>query len=175
MAARAGGCRPMWGCGGGGCTFAFFLGGWPCSRGEEEREPSAPCDRSVADTYPFATGKTSRRFYMQLPPPVEVGRRPLRGGGGGSGRGNGWGAVGRVGLGGGGPGGAIWAGDGGHRLPLPPLAPNHTITINLTLTFAAGWLGHASHDNWAAQDPPKFVHGCLCHMIALHFGPQHSF
>ena len=27
--------------------------------------------------------------------------------------------------------------------PCPP--SNHTITLNLTLTFAASWLGHASH------------------------------
>ena len=51
MAARAGGCRPIWACGGVGCTVAFFLGGWPCSGSEEKRVPSARCDRSVADTY----------------------------------------------------------------------------------------------------------------------------
>ena len=54
MAARAGGCRPIWACGGVGCTVAFFLGGWPCSGSEEKRVPSARCDRSVADTYPAA-------------------------------------------------------------------------------------------------------------------------
>ena len=40
--------------------------------------------------------------------------------------------------------------------PCPP--SNHTITINLTLTFAASWFGHASHVDWAKQDPPNFVH-----------------
>ena len=23
------------------------------------------------------------------------------------------------------------------------------------------------------QDRPNFGHGCICHIIALHFGPQH--
>ena len=91
----------------------------------------------------------------------------------------GGGAVGRVGWGGG-PGGAIWGGEGGGggaQAPLTSPCPqsNHTITINLTLTFAASWFGHACHVNWAAQDPPNFVHGYFCHIIALHFGPQHSF
>ena len=74
------------------------------------------------------------------------------------------------GVGGGGEGG----GGGGAQAPLTSACPqsNHTITINLTLTFAASWFGHASHVNWAAQDPPNFVHGCFCHIIALHFGPQ---
>ena len=51
MAAKAGGCRPIWGCGGVGLTLAFFSGGWPCSGGGEKREPSARCDRNVAGTY----------------------------------------------------------------------------------------------------------------------------
>ena len=50
MAARAGGCHPVEGCGGGGCTFAFFLGGWPSLGGGEKREPSARCYRSIAGT-----------------------------------------------------------------------------------------------------------------------------
>ena len=82
---------------------------------------------------------------------------------------------------GGGPCGAIWGGGvwggvgwggGGAQAPLTSPCPqsNHTITINLTLTFASNWFGHASHVDWAEQDPPNFVHGCLCHFIAL----QHS-
>ena len=79
-------------------------------------------------------------------------------------------------VGGGGPGGAIWGVEGGGTgSPYLPLASsNHTITINLTLTFAASWFGHASHVDWVEQDPPNSVHGCFCHIIALHFGPQHS-
>ena len=67
----------------------------------------------------------------------------LRGGGGGPG-----GSVG-----GGGPGGAIWGGGGGEA-PLTFTCPpsNHSITINLTLTFAASWFGHARHVDWAEQD-----------------------
>ena len=34
--------------------------------------------------------------------------------------------------------------------PCPP--SNHTITINLTLTFAASRFRHASHVDWAEQD-----------------------
>ena len=81
------------------------------------------------------------------PPQLTVGRRPLGGGGAGA------------------------------QAPLTSPCPpsNHTITINVTLTFAATWFGHASHVDWAEQDPPNFVHGCFCHIIALHFGPQHSF
>ena len=74
-----------------------------------------------------------------------------------------------------GGGGSKWGDLGGtcplgqvlvnHRLPLP--LSNHTITTNRSLTFAASWFGHASHAN----------HGCFlaafCHIIALHFGPQH--
>ena len=42
-------------------------------------------------------------------------------------------------VGGGGPSGAIWAGGGGAQDPLTSPCPpsNHTITINLILTFAA--------------------------------------
>ena len=56
--------------------------------------------------------------------------------------------------------------------PCPP--SNHTITINLTLTFAAIWFGHTSHVDWAEHHPPNFIHGCFCHIIALHFEPQYS-
>ena len=94
----------------------------------------------------------------------------------------GGGAVGRVGWGGsrwggGGVGGKrpwwLALGGGGDRLLTSPCPPsNHTITINLTLTFAATWFGHASHVDWAEHHPPKFIHGCFCHIIALHFGPH---
>ena len=92
-------------------------------------------------------------------------RRGWGGGGGGSGRvswgGGGGGPSGAIrgGGGGGGPGGAIWGvgggggGTGSPYLPLP--SSNHTITINLTLTFAATWFGHASHVDWVEQDPPN--------------------
>ena len=64
------------------------------------------------------------------------------------------------GGGGGDPGGAIWGGrgGGGGEAPLTSTCPpsNHSITINLTITIAAGWFGHASHNDWAEQD---FVHG----------------
>ena len=56
--------------------------------------------------------------------------------------------------------------------PCPP--SNHNITINLTLTFALTWFGHASHVAWAEYHPPNFVNGCFCHIIAPHFGPRHS-
>ena len=89
----------------------------------------------------------------------------------------GGGGSGRVGWG----GGSRWDdlgcwGGGGAQAPLTSPCPpsNHSITINLTLTFAASWFGHASHVDWAEQDPSNFVHGCFCHIIALHFGPQHS-
>ena len=84
--------------------------------------------------------------------------------------------VGQFGVVGGGPGGAIWGVGGGGQTPPTSPCPqsNHTITINLTLTFAASWFGHASHVDWAKQHPPNFVHGCFCHITALHFGPQHS-
>ena len=67
----------------------------------------------------------------------------LPGEGGGSGR------VGWLG----GPGGPIWGVHapkakrwsitGSPSSPCPP--SNHTITLNLTLTFAANWFSHASH------------------------------
>ena len=109
-------------------------------------------------------------------------RRGWGGGGGGlregrlGGGGGPSGAIRGGGVGGGGLGGAIWGVWGGAQAPLTSPCPpsNHTITINLTLTFAARWFGHASHVDWAEQDPPNFVHGCFCHIIALHFGPQHS-
>ena len=107
--------------------------------------------------------------------------RPEAPGGGGGGGG---GIGGGVREGGGGPGGSVggggsrwgdlgWGGGGGGQAPLTSPCPpsNHSITINLTLTFAASWFGHASHVDWAEQDPPNFVHGCFCHIIALHFGP----
>ena len=82
-------------------------------------------------------------------------------GGGDSGRGDGGWEGGWEGRLGGGPGGAIWGGGvgggggGGAQAPLTSPCPqsNHTITINLTLTFAASWFGHASHVNWAPQNP----------------------
>ena len=66
-------------------------------------------------------------------------------------------------------------GGGGAQAPLTSPCPpsSHTITIHLTLTFAANYFGHDSHVDWAEQDPPNFVHGCFCHIIALHFGPRH--
>ena len=102
---------------------------------------------------------------------------------GGGGRGlwegglGGGGQAERFRVGGGDPGGAIWGGWGGGAQasltsPCPPC--NHTITINLPLTFAASWFVHANHVDWAEQDPENFFHGCFCHIIALHFGPQHS-
>ena len=84
------------------------------------------------------------------------------------GLGGAWGGVqvGRFGMGGGG---------GGAQTPLTSPCPpsNRTITLNLNLTFVASWFGHASHVDWAEQDPPNFVYGCFCRIIALHFGPQH--
>ena len=108
----------------------------------------------------------------------------------GGGLGGAWGGGAPGGsVGGGVPGGAhwggggiqvgrfgVWWGGGGAQAPLTSPCPpsNHTITINLTLTFAASYYGHASHVDWAEQDAPNFVDGCFCHIIALHFGPQHS-
>ena len=83
----------------------------------------------------------------------------------------------RFGVVGGGSRWAIWGvgAGGGAQAPLTSPCPpsNHTITTNLTLTFAASWFGHVSHVDWVEQDPPNFVHGCFCHIIALHFGPQY--
>ena len=94
-------------------------------------------------------------------------------GGGGGGGGGGWGGGALEGgfregrIGGGGLGGALGGGSGrvrfggggalggsvgrGAQAPLTSPCPpsNHTITINLTLTFAASWFGHASHVDWA--------------------------
>ena len=55
---------------------------------------------------------------------------------------------GLVGWGGGALGGSVGRGP---QAPLTSPCPpsNHTITINLTLTFAASWFGHASHVDWA--------------------------
>ena len=72
-----------------------------------------------------------------------------RGGAGGSGSvgcGGGGVQVGQFGVVmGGGPRWAIWGvgGGGGAEAPLTSRCPpsNHTITINLTLTFAASWFG----------------------------------
>ena len=127
------------------------------------------------------TGGPSPRFCTRLPPPpptVEVAKAPWGGGIGGGVQGGAGGGEGQWG------GGSRWAnlgwwwrrGGGEAQAPLTSPCPpsNHTITINLTLTFAASWFGHASHVDWAEQDPPNFVHGCFCHIIALHFGPQHS-
>ena len=52
-----------------------------------------------------------------------------------------------------------WEGGGGAQASLTSPCPpsNHTITINLTLTFAARCFGHASHVDWAEQDPPNFA------------------
>ena len=86
------------------------------------------------------------------------------------------GGSGRVGWGGGSRWDDLGCWGGGAQAPLTSPCPpsNHSITINLTLTFGASWFGHASHVDWAEQDPSNFVHGCFCHIIALHFGPQHS-
>ena len=90
----------------------------------------------------------------QLPPQLTVGRRPLGGGGGGIG-GGGSGRANGGGIGGAGGGGlqegrvgggvqvgrfGVLGGGGGAQAPLTSPCPpsNHTITINLTLTFAAG-------------------------------------
>ena len=76
----------------------------------------------------------------------------------------GGGGSGRVGLGGVQVGQcAVLEGGRGAQAPLTSPCPpsNHSITINLTLTFAASWFGHASHVDWAEQDPPNFVHGAF--------------
>ena len=70
---------------------------------------------------------------------------------------------------------ALGLGGGGQAPLTSPCPPsNHIITINLSLTFAVTWFGHASHVDWAEHHPPNFIHGCFCHIIALHFGPQYS-
>ena len=144
-------------------------------------QPTAMLSKKV-----MCTGGRLLTFIRDSPPPSRSGPK-APGGGGGSGRGDGGrGAVGRGGSGGGGGGVQVGqfgvvkggaGGGGGAQAPQTSPCPqsNHTITINLTLTFAASLFGHASRVNWAAQDPPNFVHGCFCHIIALHFGPQHSF
>ena len=101
-----------------------------------------------------------------------IGGGSRRGLGGGvrEGRLGGGGGSGRVGSGGEGRWGG---GGGGGQAPLTSPCPpsNHTITINLTLTFAASWFGHASHVDWAEQDPPNFLHDCFCHIIAPFWTP----
>ena len=62
---------------------------------------------------------------------------------------------------------------GGYMPPKPSVGPsqapltsppsNHTITLNLTPTFAANWFSHASHVDEAEKDAPNCVHGCFCH------------
>ena len=103
--------------------------------------------------------------------PLDVGQRPLGVGGGaleGGFREGRWG--------GGGWHKALVVSSGGGGVPLTSPCPpsNHTITINLTLTFAVTWFGHVSHVDWAEHHPPNFIQGCFCHIIALHFGPQYS-
>ena len=147
-------------------------------------------------------GGATPRFWTPTTPPTNCWpEAPLGGwGGGGASEGGGSGRAKGGGYrrgGGGAPGGSVgggskwgnsgwWGGGsrwgdsgcwgGGAQAPLTSPCPpsNHTITINLTLTFAASWFGHASHVDWAEQDAPNFVHGCFCHIIALHFVPQHS-
>ena len=121
-------------------------------------------------------------FVRDSPRPNRNGPKALKGGVGGGGiggglQGGGGGAGGLVGGGGvrvGQFGVVGLGGGGGAPLTSPCPLSNHTITINLTLTFAASWFGHASHVDWAEQDPANFVHGGFCHIIALHFGPQHA-
>ena len=115
-------------------------------------------------------GGTSPRFVRD-PPPDSSG---LKAPGGGGGIGGGFRGGGRLGGGGGEVQvGRFRVGGGGAQAtdtsPCPP--SNQTITIHLTRTFA---VTHASHVDWAEQDPPDFIHGCFCHIIAFHFGPQHS-
>ena len=75
-------------------------------------------------------------------------------------------------------GGSRWGdlgcwGGGGAQAPLTsPYPPsNHSITINLTLTFAASWFGHASHVDWVEQDPPNFVRVLLPHHCSPFWTP----
>ena len=102
-----------------------------------------PLVHAQVDIRPQTRGGRLLGCVRQLPPKLIVGRRPLGGaGGGGSRRGDG---------GGGGPGGSVgggssrgnlgWGGGGGGAAQAPLTSPcppsNHSITINLTLTFAA--------------------------------------
>ena len=123
--------------------------------------------------------------FVRDSPPRRSGPKAPWGGGGGGGIGGGFreerggrGREGQWGMGGSRWGDLGWCGGGGGGAQAPLTSPcptsHHTITINLTLTFAVSWFGHASHVDWAEQDPPNFVHGCFCHITALHFGPQHS-
>ena len=89
--------------------------------------------------------------------------------------------VGRVGGGGGPRGGGVrgairgvCVGGGEAPLTSPCRPSDHTITINLTRTFAASYFGHPRHVDWAEQNPPNSVRGCFCHVIALLLELQHS-
>ena len=95
--------------------------------------------------YPGGGGNPSV-LDANYPRQLTVGQRPLGGGGGGGhGRGGsrggrmGGGGSRRVGWGGGVQAGDLgWGGVGGQAPLTSPCPPsNHTITINLTLTFAA--------------------------------------
>ena len=141
-------------------------------------------------------GATPRVWTPTTPyPPTNCwGEAPLGGGGAWEGLLGGWGVRGAFG---GGPGvrGALggviwgrvgWAGAGGRCPQRPSVTPsqapltspcppsNNTIPPNLTLTFAASWLSHANHVDWAEQDSPNFVHGCFCHIIALDLTPTRT-
>ena len=87
---------------------------------------------------------------------------PSRSGGGGGGF--------REGRWGGGGVGVVVGAGGGTGSPYPP--SNHTIAINLTLTFAASWFGHASHVDRAEQDPPNFVHSCFATSLLCILDPN---
>ena len=100
---------------------------------------------------PTGGGGDSSVLDANYPPPPEITvdwRPPWGAMGRGSRRGLRGGGSGRVGWGRGAPGAAIWGGGGGGAQAslTPPCPPsNHTITINLTLTFLASWFGHANH------------------------------
>ena len=144
-------------------------------------------------------GGATPRFRTPTTPPTNCWpEAPWGGLGGGIGGGVQVGAIGgggvKEGLGGGcsgsvgwgfqvrrfgvvGLGGAIWGvggGQGGAQAPLTSPCPpsNHTITINLTPTMAANWFWLCSHVGWAEQNPPNFIQGCFCHIIALHLDPN---